>query len=163
MSMNGHLRLVTPTQLDWLQEAPERTMDFIFDENAGSRPDELDLHKSWQALHFLLTQTAWDGEFPLSFLVSGGEPLDDTGYGPARSFTSPEVKQIATALDAVSPQSLRERFDPKALDEAEVYPGGWAASFDEQQLPHLLGQFEELAKFMRRGADSHQAMLIWLS
>lgn len=59
--------------------------------------DRIDLDKTWHALHYLFTGTAWAGDFPACFLVSSGEPVGDVdvGYGPARSFTPAQTKAIA--------------------------------------------------------------------
>jgi len=57
-------------------------------------------------IHFLLTGTAWEGDFPLAFIVRGGREVGDVGYGPARIFTSDEVQAIANALRPITREVL---------------------------------------------------------
>jgi hypothetical protein len=76
--------------------------------------DELDVDKAWQGLHFLFTGDAWSGEPPLDFIGSGGTEVGeaDVGYGPARAFTSAEVREISAALDDITRDELAPRFEP---------------------------------------------------
>ena len=55
--------------------------------------NELWLDKAWHGIHFLLTGSAWEGDEPLNFLVTAGEPIEgtDSGYGEDRLFTSEQV------------------------------------------------------------------------
>ena len=55
---------------------------------------ETDLDKAWHGIHYLLTGTAWAGAEPLNFIVCGGTEVGDidVGYGPARVFSSNDVK-----------------------------------------------------------------------
>src|SRR5919108_645463 len=42
---------------------------------------DVDLDKAWHAIHYMLTQSAWDGNEPLNFLVGGGAPVGDIDVG----------------------------------------------------------------------------------
>ena len=88
---------------------------------------QLDIDKAWHGLHFLLSGDAEVGEPPLDFILTGGAPVGDidVGYGPARAFTPGEVRDIATALAPISVDTLRERFDPAAMETAAIYPEIW--------------------------------------
>lgn len=85
------------------------------------------LDKAWHGLHFLLTGTAWDGEPPLNFLLAGGHELAGEGVPdtPPRTFTAAETQNIAAALEQVSAQELRDRFDPKVMMALAIYPEIW--------------------------------------
>jgi hypothetical protein len=86
-----------------------------------------DLDKAWHGIHYLLTGTAWEGDPPLNFLVTGGREVGDeeVGYGPARTFTPAETREIAGALAALSDEQLRARFAPQEMMRLEVYPEIW--------------------------------------
>jgi hypothetical protein len=85
------------------------------------------LDKAWHGIHYLLTGTAWEGDPPLNFLVSGGQEVgeEDVGYGPARTLTPRDAREIASALAALSDERLRARFAPKEMMRLEIYPEIW--------------------------------------
>ncbi|HEX8535831.1 MAG TPA: YfbM family protein, partial [Cystobacter sp.] len=105
MSINGNFRRVSADQLRALLASPEQLNDVLDDsevlDDDTSSSEYLPLEKNWQALHFLLTGTAWEGSPPLNFIAAGGQPVGDEegfGYGPARAFTPEQVKDISRAL-----------------------------------------------------------------
>jgi len=195
VSMIGHLARLTEAQLADLRADPSRTPAFLYgDDRAGAetaapgffsrllgakpRPpppalaalgeaDDLDLDKAWHGLHYLLTGTAWEGEFPANFLVSGGTPLgeEDVGYGPARAFTPAEVRSIADFLDAMDEGALRGRYVPARLAEAEIYPDViWTRDEEaETNWEYLLDAFTRSRSFVREAADRGLALLAFLN
>src|SRR5688572_14645884 len=95
---------------------------------------EIDVDKSWHGMHYLLTGSAEGGTPPLDFLLEGGRIVgdEDIGYGPARVFTAAETRSIAAAVAAISDKELRARYDPSAMDAADVYPSLiWVRDGDE--------------------------------
>jgi hypothetical protein len=132
------------------------------DDLDADMPDpDLDLGKSWHALHYLLTGTAWEiGETAAGAAILGGDEIgDDGGYGPARLLRPEAVRTVAAALDVLNVQTLRTRFDPDALAAAEIYPHGWAGGtdvFDSFIAPNL----NELRRFYRTAAANGEAVLL---
>ena len=92
-----------------------------------------DLDKAWHAIHFLLTGSDWEGEFPLAFLLAGGVPLKDldVGYGPPRILSPGQVAEVDDTIGAISADELCGRFDANAMAEADIYPEIWAC--DDRQ------------------------------
>jgi hypothetical protein len=128
--------------------------------------DVLDIDKAWHGIHFLLTGSAWEGEFPLAFLVSAGKEIgdEDVGYGPARGFMSREVREIASALEAISPDELHSRFDPAAMLAANIYPEIWDRDpADDDTAGYLVEYYGLLRDFIRRAADRRLGLLVWLN
>jgi hypothetical protein len=168
MEMLCTLRSATEAQRKALLSAPERLEDFLDDEETfgdadGARFLELDIGETWHGLQYLLTGSAWEGQAPLDFLVRGGE---DVGHipsdeGTARIFTAAEVKQLAEALQALSPDTPRSRFDAAAMQQLDIYPGLWDEPPDDADpLDELLSYFEELRKFVRQVARRGLALLV---
>ncbi|MEU8819592.1 YfbM family protein [Actinoplanes sp. NPDC048796] len=124
----------------------------------GDGPGQIDLDKSWHALHFLLTGTTWDiTEGAGSALLGGTVVGDDNGYGPPRLLRPAEVRAVADALTPITPDILRARWNPKALSEAEIYPDAW----DPTDFGHYLEpNFTTLRDFYRAAAAENQAVLI---
>src|SRR3954468_22218042 len=128
MSLIGHVYLLSEARLQALLAEPS-TVTAVID-GAYNDPGQgfVDLDKAWNALHYLLTGSARDGEGPLAFLLKGGTPVgdEDLGYGPARVFQPPEVADIADALASVAQHKLMPRFDLKKFEKLELYPGRWS-------------------------------------
>jgi len=131
------------------------------DDDADMPEPELDLDKSWHAIHYLLTGTAWEvGDDPAGAAILGGvEVGEDDGYGPARLLHPEAVRAVSTALDALTIETLRARFKADAMAAAEIYPEGWtgdAGAFDDYLAPHFAG----LRDFYRTAAANGQAVLL---
>jgi hypothetical protein len=84
------------------------------------------------------------------------------GYGPPRGFSPVEVKSIAAALSAVSPDQLRSRYDPKAMERLQIYPQIWVRDGDDA-LDYVVGYFDELREFIIGGAEENEALIVFLS
>ena len=94
----------------------------------------LSLEKSWHGLHFVLTETAWEGRPPLDFLASGGVPVgdEDVGYGPARILDPEGVTALDEALTEIEQSDFHRNFDPIALSDAAIYPQIWDEPVEDQ-------------------------------
>ena len=120
---------------------------------SGRSPvEDLDLEKSWHALHFLFTGKADGGLQPMAFMLNGGEDVgeDDWGDPVGRLFSAVQVGNIDAFLSALTDDSLASRYDPERMNALEIYPGGWDASDPE----HLAASFEDLRVFIHRAADA---------
>jgi Domain of unknown function (DUF1877) len=129
-------------------------------------PDEVDVDKAWHGLHFLFTGDAWSGESPLGFIVAGGTEVgnEDVGYGPARAFTSADVREISAALERITRDELARRFDPARMMELGIYPEIWDRDpADDDTLEYLLEYFDLLKEFVSRGAKSGRGMLVYIN
>ncbi|TYC19202.1 DUF1877 family protein [Micromonospora sp. MP36] len=130
------------------------------DDDAEMPEPELDLNKSWHALHYLLTGTAWEIGDGAGAAILGGEEIgEDGGYGPARLLDAETVREISTALDTLDVDTLRARYDVKAMMAADIYPGLWdrgAGDFDTEFAP----AFADLCRFYRAAAAHGQAVLL---
>src|SRR5687768_8223988 len=162
MSMIGNCRCVSMEILAELLADPSRVPDFLYDENADP-VDHLDLDKSWHAIHFLLNGETWEGTGPLFDAVLGGELLgeEDVGYGPARYLTPPRVREVANALAELPAEKLLERFNAETLNDAEVYPHGWAG--ERHELDYISQNYMGLVDFFRKVSNRGEAMLLYIN
>jgi hypothetical protein len=131
-------------------------------EGSGGKQDStLDLNKSWHGLHWLLCESAWEGEEPLRSAILGGEEVgEDLGYGAARVVAPERVREVASALAMLSVAQVMKRFDGKSMDAAEIYPGGFAE--DDSWAEEMEENFERLRKFYAAAAKEGDAVLSWL-
>ncbi|MDY7226864.1 YfbM family protein [Hyalangium rubrum] len=168
MEMLCTLRSATEAQREALLKAPERLEPFLDDEEdfgdtQGTKFLELDIGETWHGLQYLLTETAWEGTAPLDFLVRGGQDVGDipSDEGTARIFTPDQVKKLSEALQKLSLDTLRQRFDTGTLQQLEIYPGTWdEPPDDEDPLEELLSYFAELRKFVSQVARRGHSMLV---
>jgi len=162
MSMIGRYRQLTRQQLAELQVDPSRVPDFLYDQEPPSHL-QLDIDKTWHAIHFLLNGDRWEGTGPLYDAVLGGEVLgkEDLGYGPARFLTADEVKETAAALDEISVSDLLDKLDAQELNDNDIYPRGWTG--EQIDLQYIKDYFLRLVIFFRSCADSDHAMLLYIA
>lgn len=125
-----------------------------------------DLDKAWHGIHYLLTGTAWEGDPPLNFLVSGGRAVGDidVGYGPARVLTSEETRKARDALRALTDDDLRARFDPTDMIAKEIYPEIWDRSpADDDTLGYLIEYVQVLRRFLDQAVVKKFGLVVYLS
>jgi hypothetical protein len=123
-----------------------------------------DVDKAWHGIHYLLTGTAAETSFPLSFLLSGGRSVGsvDVGYGPARVFTAAETKTIYDAIKGLSDDELRGRFNPGDMTAQDVYPKIWSRGSEDETIGYLLEQFAGMRRFLQQATDFAMGIVIAL-
>ena len=124
----------------------------------GPTEDGLNLEKSWHVLHYLLTGKAEEAPPPVGNAILGGQEIGgDLGYGPARFLTPQQVREVATALKAISKDDLRKRFDLKAMMAAKIYPVR-----DHSELRLAQDYFARVSPYYAEAAAAGNAMLLWI-
>lgn len=163
MSMIGNLRAANDDTINKLLGEPAGIHDFLYTEDAEAA-DTIDLDKAWHTIHFILTDSAWEGDFPHGFLVSTGTPIgeEDVGYGPARAFLSHEVKVIRSTLDTLSEEQFRARFSVEKMKKADIYPS-FGHSSDEEEIPYFLEYFLTLKEFVAKTAAAGRGLIIYVN
>jgi|MudIll2142460700_1097286.scaffolds.fasta_scaffold34605_3 hypothetical protein len=124
-----------------------------------------EVDKAWHGIHFLLCSSAWEGRHPLNFIVAGGTPIGDVdvGYGPARAYTSTEVAEIAQALQSITGDQLRAKFDSKVFFDNKIYPEIWNEPVEECLDSYLLSYFEDLKAFVLKARDDGRGLVVYLN
>lgn len=139
---------------------PGRLEELVEEDTPGE--EFLDLDKAWHGLHWLLTGSVDDTSTPAGQAVLGGTEIgEDWGYGPPRLLRPDDVRRVAEALDAVTADDLRARFDAGAMTAADVYPFIW----DEEDVfeEYLAPSFDLLRDFYARAASRGDAVLAVLT
>ncbi len=150
MSMIWEGRALDADQVAELQADPELLWDLD-----GEPPEVIDLDKSWHGIHWLLTGATGEVGAVLGQVIFGGEEFgEDEGYGPPRSLEPTKVAEVSEALEAVSDDDLRGRFDAAAMSEAGVYPDIW----DEPDVleDYLLPNVQILRDFYTFAAENQR-------
>jgi hypothetical protein len=162
--MIGNFLAVSPEQLDRLIADPESVPDFVSSQGEATAPaGPLDIDKAWHGLHFLLTGSPWEGDPPWSWVILGGTPIGpDVGYGPARYLTPTQVQEVARVLAGLSRGELAKRYDPKAMEKAEIYPEIWERD-GQEGLEYLLASYEDVVKYYQDASARKMAMFLFLN
>ncbi|MGE5184160.1 MAG: YfbM family protein [Acidobacteriota bacterium] len=166
MSMIGNFLRMSSRKVEALRANPERITKVLYPDEEGdtvmSDDVHLDVEKAWHGIHFLLNGEVWSGTPPLDFIVAG-EPIGDVdvGYGPARGFLADQVRAIATALEPITPEVLRSRYDAGAPGWAEVYPMHGRA--DDGALDYLVSYYESLRDFVIETAELGAGMIVYVN
>lgn len=163
------LKSATDEQITDLLANPEKIHEFLnpkppvgkswFKRTFGVRepwtpgPDTFyDLMDSWQIIHFLLTgiddDLKQDVPFPDGFITSGGIDVgeEDVGYGPARTLSSNQVKEIDDFLRTVSMDDFRSRIRPQDILSRRIYRAPLVG--DEEGIISVVADFGALKKYV---------------
>jgi hypothetical protein len=121
----------------------------------------LSLEKEWQAINYLLTGEISSDEKSqaeplLSQVVMGGTPTKfEATYGFVRYFAPNEVKEIFLALDLVSREDIRARFDLRG--NRKIYAQD---EWDEEEWEMLLSAINAIVCFFNIAATNDEVILI---
>jgi hypothetical protein len=122
------------------------------------------LDKAWHGLHYLLTGKAEGGPEPESLAVFGGlEFGPEVGYGPARYLTAEQVSRVAQTLATLTPETLAARFNPKDMENKDIYPDAIWVRDGQEALDYVLEGHQQLQVFYRDAAARGDAVIQWLS
>jgi len=111
--------------------------------------------KAWDAIHRCLTdgELLYDnGEYPLNRVVVGGQQLHE-GDDYTVSYVSPsEVKDVAKALEAVTPEWFRDRY-------VKVVPKDYSPNYGAEDLEYSWSWFEGVKALFTRAAAEDRAVI----
>ena len=121
-----------------------------------------DLSGFWHILHFQFTGTAWEGQYPGSFLVSGGAPVGrDLGYGAPRLFNPGEVQAISAFLESLTFEAFSAGYDVKKITDADLYWQPGSTPEDRTaDLESLWGVVSEMRRFIADGVKQGNGILV---
>jgi Domain of unknown function (DUF1877) len=159
----GNLQPASDAEIERLLAYPEEITRFLYGSGSESR-ERVVLGKAWHAIHFALNGERLGGDEPLNFLVAEGTPVGevDVGYGPARVFTSAQVREIVGPLQRIEPDELGGRLDPRLLDDAAIYPGRWQGD-DGLTVDDVVSKYCEMRKLICRLARSGRGLVLYIN
>jgi hypothetical protein len=166
MATIGVFRRVSSRVIDELRAQPDRIKSILYPQQSETAIDDdvrVDVDCAWHALHFLLSGSPKPGKPPLDFIL-GGTPVGDIdlGEGPARMFTSADVRKIAAMLALVNQATLRSRFDVAQLVEHQIYPLHWDEPGKTASFEFVAEQFDALKDFVTTTAQAEAGMIVYM-
>lgn len=165
MSMVIQMRRADSDTLASLEQRGDMAMEFLMpdddDDPAYEDGSIVEIDKAWQAIHFMLTRTAWDASLPQGFLLGGQAVGGDQGYGRVRLLTAAEVKTIATYLAALPDDFIAQAFSFDELQAADIYPSIWDRK-EPGDIDYVAAHFADLRQFIDRAAERADGIVIAL-
>lgn len=163
MSMIGNFVAIRPAALEAFIAEPETLENFLYPDDGSEPANCLSVDKAWHAIHFILNGKPWGGEGACALAVLGGTEIgEDVGYGPARYLTAEGVRTVAEALAQVTAEEFSRRYDPKAMDAAEIYPQIWIQE-GREALEYVLEYYRQLVRFYEAAAKRGDGALLYLN
>lgn len=165
MSMVIQMRRAGGDTLASLEQRGDMAMEFLMpdddDDPAYEDGSIVDIDKAWQAIHFLLTGTAWDASLPQGFLLGGQAVGGDQGYGRVRLLSAAEIKEIATYLTALPADFITQAFSFDELQKADIYPAIWDRK-EPGDIDYVAAHFADLRQFIDDTATRTDGIVIAL-
>lgn len=123
---------------------------------------QCDLDKAWHAIHFLLTGNAEGGDFPLNFLMTGGQEVgEDIGYGPIRILMIDEVRELKQNLDKIDVTTFKKKYNPADLNKSEVYP--LTSDWTQEEESWIVEEYENLKKFVDEAYHDSKGLYVTIT
>lgn len=165
--MIGNLLRVTNDELEeYLKDSSLlelRVSDTELDEILGNF---ITVDKAWDGIIFLLTGEGFGiSDDPLSGVFFSGQLIDeyqDMGYGPANYSTSSQVKELSNQISTMTVGEISKKYDPKKMEELEIYPAVWSVADYKVNLDYLLSKFGMVQKFYSEAAKNDEAVITFL-
>jgi len=127
-----------------------------------SRPEYLDLDKSWHILHTVISGTP-DPATTAQASLLGGEPVGpDSGYGPARLLRRDGVAAFADVLAPLDVETLKARVEPESLRDHGVTFA--TSDFDLECIDFVIeDHFPPLRTFVNQTVKKKRHLLMFLN
>jgi hypothetical protein len=157
MGMRLSLAMVAPEELDRISRDPSQVVPLLL----HPRPEiHLAMDKEWHGIQFLLTGEPWPVSNPLGMAIFGADEIgDNLGYGPARTLSVEQVKEVAIKLSETSTEVLRGRYDVRAMTEGMIYPEVWERE-GIAALDWLMAGYHQLVEFYRQASNRGYAVVL---
>lgn len=169
MSMICRFVAVDPEKLEELRDDAEAALDYVYEVGDEGDPERaLDIDKAWHAIHWLLNQTAYEGDGPAAVVIFGSETIGEQGGRGSdeeapeqivRYITAEQVQEVASLLEDIGVEDLEERYDPDAMEQAEIYPSGIWEDERQEAFDYVAQFYEELVAFYAAAAERGDAVL----
>jgi hypothetical protein len=164
MSMIANLLRVTKADLDAYLNDSSLLEESVYNDEVDN-PNLVDLDKSWDGILFLLTgQNVANTEHPLAKVLFSGQLIDeeqDLGYGPAHYLTPEQVVELNAQIANISIADLKQKYDPKKMNEIEVYPSIWDEG--DEAFDYLAQYFKDLQQVYADAAKNGEAVITFVN
>lgn len=167
MGMIGNYLRVTKDELENYISDSSLLEDRFYNEENQNDKNLIDIDKSWEGLFFLLTSkslaTAEEASPPLAWTLTPPQEIDpdqDMGYGPATYTTIEQTKEVNQALNKISVDELRNKYNGTLMMEMGIYPEIWD---ENESLEYLIEDFNKVKDFYDKATAENQAVIFFIN
>ena len=164
MSMIGNLLRVKKSELEDYLKDSSLLENKIYDDETENE-NLVDIDKSWDGIIFLLTgQSFATAENNLVRVLFSGQLIDeeqDLGYGPAHYLTPEQVAELNNEISTITIADLKQKFNPKKMNELEVYPTIWDEGDDA--FDYVADGFLTLQNVFADATKNEEAIITFLN
>lgn len=138
----------------------EQELEAILDEDPYP---QMDIDKSWQAMHYLFCRDVYNGTPPAGFVVPMREDryLDFDADFDAFYLKAEEVEEVCRYLDGLSDEDLKAMYDFPAMVKDEVYIVG-EDDDPEDVFEYLTCHLTALKEFYRETVEENHAVIFYI-
>jgi len=129
--------------------------------------DSIHLDDAWDVIHFLISahRAYPDVEdepdtVHYDYAIRGAKVHKglDLGHGAAGVSTPEEVRGIVDSLSVLTEEDLRDRLDPEAMKDADVFPEAWVG----REWAWIWERFQKLRNFYLTAAAEGYGVATWV-
>ncbi len=152
-------------ELDLLEDLKDISLEELMEMIEEIEEDETlpvcDIDKTWDGLHFLLTEKTIDESNKIDYLsmfIAGEITLNDEEM---IAIIMPD--QLKNILEEVNKCNIEEKlkgFDPVKFSEADIYPKIWIEEDRDYLSTELLESFQELKNFYNEVAYNNNGIIV---
>jgi hypothetical protein len=116
--------------------------------------DELEIEKTWHALHYLISGSVKGGDEPARLILNGMQIPQTSDHVVSHRGT--DVAAFAHVVTSLASKALEERFNPAKMNELKIYPGEWGCG----DLEYAIQFWPALKEFFARNAALGHGMVV---
>lgn len=160
MGVKAHYMMVSDSELAQFITLDEASM---VGEIEALRTDHcvLDIENMWDGLHFMLTGRSASSPIeddPLSDAIVGMNVLSEDNF--IACIYNDQLDYIIEVLEQIDFAQLRISFNPKELNDAEIYPDIWFDADRQALFDRLLQAFNEMQAFYIQAQNKNMDILV---
>ena len=167
MGMIGNYLRVTTEELESFLSDSSKLENRVYNGDSHKDTGLIDVDKSWEAIFFLLTgqalATCDEASPPFSWVLLPPNEIDpdqDMGYGPATYTTAAQTKELSAAINNITDDEIKRRYDGSRMNEMGIYPECWT---DDVSREYLFDNFNSLKNFLTDAANNNQPVIVFIN
>lgn len=159
MGMVMWFDLASEQQLADIEAVPDRLFDLLYP--TEPKYEELNIDKSWHALHYVLCGSVVPGDTLLSMAVFGQNEIDcEMDYGKPRSTHPDDIPAVLSQLNEFDLSSAIQALDLDSTQLDDIYLGQEILSGNVTELQQT---FDELKRIYAKAHAQHCGLVMHLA
>jgi hypothetical protein len=124
--------------------------------------EETDLEKAWHGIHYCLAGAPGPTDTPRGRLLDDRRKVgsSEVFLGIPWALTSDEVSAFATAIEDVTKEALRARYDPEAMVRDKIYLSYMYRRDGDEGFEYIWEYFVILRDFLCKASAARQAVIL---